>query len=570
MEPTPMKRNRSLRLLFFGIGLAAVFVLTGMNVYSLYQLRESTIEAAYDNKRNQLDDFTNHVRYRFFQPFRGIRKLDIGHLQRFREKHGHFPNNFMEVMAQAYQDSIFGDIYYAPDSPDPCIDPEAPLYRYDPDRSQFLPQETSVELVCDGMGLARSRMRVLIDNYRWNNKSTFDTHRSMTLSMIDPDRGKVSGHLTFLIDRDYLIQEVLEPGLRDKFGEASESGVAVWLLDYMQREILAGSDQEMEYSRDLQIDLRQRFPDLLDNWVLHASLIESPTVLASNASLRRNLIVLVMALLALIGAFAFIFITSRKERELMQRQSGFLANITHELKTPLSAMQAAGENLSDGRVQDPERIRTYGEHIYTETLRLRKMIDKLLDIARQDAGQTLVQRTVCDPGSLLEEVVQSHSNHLESLGFRLNVSIPEKRPLIRVDPDHITTILNNLIDNAVKYSDGQKELGLELRQQGDELLFKIRDAGIGIPPKQQKRIFEKFYRVEDAMTARTKGHGLGLSIVDHLVRLNGGIVKVESTPGTGTTFTLHFPVDTSAQTGASNTDSEPALSTQTGRYATQG
>ncbi|MGM0505959.1 MAG: sensor histidine kinase [Bacteroidota bacterium] len=564
-----MKRNRSLRLLFFGIGLAAVFVLTGMNVYSLFQLRESTIEAAYDHKRNQLDDFTNHVRYRFFKPFRGIRKLDIGYLQGYHEKHGHFPDNFMEVMAQADRDSIFGDIYYAPDNPDPCIDPDAPLYRYDADQGRFFPEDQAVELVCDGMGLARSRMRVLIDDYRWNNKSTFDTHRSMTLSMIDPDRRKVSGHLTFLIDRDYLIQEVLEPGLRDKFGDASESGVAVWLLDFMQEEVLARSDGEMDYSRDLQIDLRQRFPELLDNWILHGSLIDSPTIIASNASLRRNLIVMSMALLALIGAFAFIFITSRKERELMQRQSGFLANITHELKTPLSAMQAAGENLSDGRVRDPERIRTYGEHIYNETLRLRKMIDKLLDIARQDAGQTLVQRTVCDPGALLEKVAETHKNHLESLGFRLNISIPEERPTIRVDSDHVTTMLDNLIDNATKYSNGQKEIDLELRQEGQEVLFKVRDTGIGIPPKQQKRIFEKFYRVEDAMTARTKGHGLGLSIVDHLVRLNDGTVDVKSAPGAGTTFTLRFPVDTSGETVSPKVDAEPVFTAQAGKYATQ-
>lgn len=568
-----MKPNKSLRLLFFGIGITAVFVLTGMNVYSLYQLRESTIEAAYDHKRNQLDDFTNHVRYRFFQPFRGIRKLDIGYLQAYREKHGHFPDNFMEVVAQADRDSIFGEIYYAPDSPDPCIDPTATLYQYDAASGSFRPQEESVELVCDGMGLARSRMRVLIDDYRWNNKSTFDTHRSMTLSMIDSDRRKVNGHLTFLIDRDYLIGKVLEPGLQEKFGSSSESGVAVWLLDYMQEEILARSDDELPYSRDLQIDLRQRFPDLLDNWILHASLVDSPTVLASNASLRRNLIVLLMALAALIGAFAFIYLTSRKERELMRRQSGFLANITHELKTPLSAMQAAGENLSDGRVRDPERIQTYGEHIYNETLRLRKMIDKLLDIARQEAGQTLVQRTVCDPEVLIREVVQPHAAHLESLGFPFRLSFSESLPAFRMDPDHFATIMNNLIDNAVKYSNGHKQLGLEVESEDGDIVIRVRDAGIGIPLKQQKRIFEKFYRVEDSMTARTKGHGLGLAIVDHLVRLNGGTITVSSVPGKGTTFTLRFPADPTAvatEDEVRTNDSGSILASRPeGHYATE-
>lgn len=536
-----MNDKKSLRLFFFGIGLVAVIALTGMNVYSMYELRESAINTAYDNKKDQIEEFTNNVRSRFSQPFRGIRKLDIEHLQMFYARHSDFPENFKDVLYEASQDPIFEAIYFSPENVDNCLNPSDPIFQFDASTKTFVRLEKVPELVCDGLGLARSRMKVLIDDYRWNNKATFDTHRSMTLSMIDLTQREVFGHLNFSINRDYLVNDYFAQSLREAFGPSEETGIVVWLRDFMQEEVLTSSDESIIHSNDI-IDIRQRFQDLLENWVLHAKIIDSPTIAASNASFIRNLVVLGSAVLALFGALLFMFITAKRERELAQRQAGFLANVTHELKTPLAAMQAAGENLSDGRVTDSIRIKTYGSHIYTETIRLRKMIEKLLDIARVDSGQSMVQMVPKKLGGLVEAYYDAHQNFIRSKGFKLDLEIDQNLPEVLIDPDHFETILSNLIDNAVKYSFDEKHISLKVKRNDRFVSLHVSDRGIGIPPKSHKQIFEKFYRLEDSMTAKTKGHGLGLSIVKNLVKLNNGTIRLDSTVNRGTTFIVEFPV----------------------------
>jgi signal transduction histidine kinase len=536
-----MFNTKSLRLISFGIGLIAVVALTGMNIYSMHELRKSTIEVAQDEKKNQIEEFTTQVRYRFFQPFRGIRKLDINHLQKHYRKHNDFPKNFKDVMVEASLDSIFYDIYYSPHGEDYCLDESFPMYQFNTANRQFEITENVPEPVCDGLGLARSRMKVLIDDFRWNNKASFDTHRSMTLSMINLADREIVGHLIFTINRDYLVNDYLASNLVEKFGPSEETGIVVWLRDFMQEEILASSDPNIQHNRDF-VDIRQRFPDLLENWSLHAKIIDSPTIAATNASLFRNFIVLISAVLALFGALLFMFLTSKRERELAQRQAGFLANVTHELKTPLAAMQAAGENLSDGRVTDAERVKSYGNHIYTETIRLRKMIEKLLDIARVDAGHNTVQLTPQKLQNLVQDYYDSHESYIQSQGFSIEFEYEPDLPEVLIDTDHFETIISNLVDNAIKYSFDKKEIKLSVKQSKTGVSLIVSDKGIGIPKKSHQQIFEKFYRLEDSMTAKTKGHGLGLSIVKKLVELNQGSIDLKSSVGNGTSFIVEFPI----------------------------
>ncbi|MEX0769519.1 MAG: HAMP domain-containing sensor histidine kinase, partial [Balneolaceae bacterium] len=446
---------------------------------------------------------------------------------------------------EASKDSIFNNIYFTHEDVNHCQDTTQPIYIFNADSKDLERVNSVPEQVCDGLGLARSRMKVLIDDYRWNIKDTFDTHRSMTLSMIDMDDNKVIGHLNFLIDQDYLVNGFLAPELKKKFGPSQQTGVVVWLRNWMLGDVLASSDENVEFDRDhIQRDLRQRFPDMLDNWSLYGQFLESPAIAASNASLIRNLVVLGTAVLALFGALIFMYITAKRERELAQRQAGFLANVTHELKTPLATMQAAGENIFDGRVTDGERLKTYGNHIYNETIRLRKMIDKLLDVARFDSGQPMVQQAPQKLDEVIHEYYDKHYTYVTSKGFEFNFKTEENLPLIMADPDHLETIVSNLVENALKYSLDKKIVGLELRKNEKNKVVElwVKDGGIGIPKKSQKQIFDKFYRLEDSMTARTKGHGLGLSIVKNLVELNGGEITVRSKPGEGSTFIVSFPI----------------------------
>ena len=535
-----IKQSNTLRWFFLGVGIAAVLALTGMNIYSLYALRESTIDAAKENKKIQLEEFTNQVRNRFYQPFTGMRKLDMQALEDSWIASGDFPQQYKAVLIDAIHDSLFTDIHFIPNNVDACHNPDQPIYKFDSDFELFQITNDPPKFVCDGFGISKSRIRVMLDDYRWNNKVTFDAHRSMTLALINLNDRSVIGHLNFLVDRNYLIEGVLRPQITEQFGNTEQSGLVVWLRDWMQNEILVSSDDNYEFNRD-DVDIWQRFPELLENWVIHASFLESPTVAASNASLTRNLFVLGVAVIVLFGAFVFMFINAQRERELAQRQAGFLANITHELKTPLAVMQAAGENISDGRVKDGKRLKNYGSHIYEESVRLRKMIEKLLDVAKVDSGQTVIQQSPNRLDDLVRGYINSHKEYVKSRGFSFHFTAEDDLPLVMVDPDHIETILGNLIENGIKYSSDKKEITVKVFSKKNNVALSVTDKGNGIPKQAQKHIFEKFYRVENTLTAKTKGHGLGLAIVKNMVDMNNGNITVTSEPNKGSTFTVEFP-----------------------------
>lgn len=534
------KQSNTLRWFFLGVGILAVIVLTGLNVYSLYALRESTIESAKENRKIQLEEFTEAIRHRFHYPFRGISKLNMNDLQDSWNENGDFPLYFRQVLANAIDDSLFTNIYYTPDEQIGCWHPDRDVYRFDRETSSFVVDNKVPKETCDGIGISKTRMNtVSLKDYRWNTRVEFDAHRSMTLALIDNSEEEIVGHINFLINKQYLLNNIMRPKLEAKIGSPEESGIVVWLRDWMQDKILLSSDNQFTYERG-KVDIRQRFPDLLDNWVLYAAFLESPSVAATKASVNRNFVLLGIAVFILFGAFIFMFINAQKEREFARRQAGFLANVTHELKTPLAVMQAAGENLSDGRVTDAKRLKDYGSHIYSEAIRLRKMIDKLLDVAKADSGQTVVEQAPCQLSTLIEEYYQNNKAYIEEKGFSFEFISEEKIPLVMVDPDHLETILNNLVENSLKYSPNQKSIQIDLRSDSESVKLSVSDKGKGISKKAQKNIFDKFYRVENSLTAKTKGHGLGLSIVKNLVSLNGGEISVHSEPGRGSTFTLTF------------------------------
>ncbi|MDZ7720483.1 MAG: HAMP domain-containing sensor histidine kinase [Balneolaceae bacterium] len=534
------KQSNTLRWFFLGVGILAVVVLTGLNVYSLYALRESSIESAKENRKSQLEEFTHAVRHRFYSPFRGISKLDMSDLEDTWEENKNFPPHFREVLASAIEDSLFSNIYYTPDERIGCWHPDRDLYRFDRQTSSFVVDNEVPKEACDGIGISKTRMNtVSLQDYRWNTRVEFDAHRSMTFALINNSEQKVVGHINFLIDKNYLLNRVMKPKLASKIGSPDESGIVVWLRDWMQDDILLSSDDQFTYNR-AKVDIRQRFPDLLDNWVLYAAFLESPSVAATKASVNRNFVLLGIAVIVLFGAFIFMFINAQREREFARRQAGFLANVTHELKTPLAVMQAAGENLSDGRVTDASRLKDYGSHIYSEAIRLRKMIDKLLDVAKVDSGQTVVEQAPYQLKNLVQEYYQDNKAYIEEKGFSFEFKADKKVPPVMIDPDHLETILNNLIENSLKYSHNQKSIQIHLRSDSKSVNLSVTDKGEGIPKKAQKNIFDKFYRVENSLTAKTKGHGLGLSIVKNLVTLNGGSISVHSVPDQGATFTLTF------------------------------
>jgi len=537
-----LKKANTLRIVFFGIATIAVVALTVLNVYSLYQLRNASIESASDVKKLQLEDFTNQVRYRFFSPVWDLRKLDLNFVEAAWKSHGTLPNEFIQILDNASNEPLYSDIHFIYRDQDGCVDDDASVYRYDPQSQRFENTSDIPQLVCDGFGISKSRARVIIDDYRFNTKSTFDSHRTLTIALVDLSDNSIFGHLNLMINRDYLLNDYMAYELKKNFGEAAKSGIVVWLRDWVQDDILLSSDENYAYDRDnYPIDLRQRFSDSLDDWSLHATILESPTIAASDASLNRNLIVMAIAVVVLLGALFFIFINAQRERDLAQRQAGFLANITHELKTPLAVMQAAGENLADGRVTEGSRLKNYGDHIYNESVRLKNMIEKLLDAAKVDSGQVTTEQAPHFLHELVGEFFEANKKYIEDQGFTISFRYDDHLPYVMVDADHVETILNNLVENAMKYSRDQKEIDISVTTDGNFVKLSVSDKGTGIPKQSLRYIFDKFYRVEDSLTAQTKGHGLGLSIVKNMVEMNGGKIEVNSQYGKGSTFTVKFP-----------------------------
>ena len=533
-----MRRTSTSRIILLSLGIIAIVWLTGMNIYSLYSLHENTVNASVENQRNQVDELAAATRSRFYRSIRDLNRFDMSEMREVINRRSPMPDSYQSLLNQITEDPLLTDIYFIDARNDNCENGN--VLKYNSETEQFDVYEFQNELVCDGLSLAKTRMRILIQDYKWNFRVIHDSHRSMSVALADPTERQILGYLVLPVNIDYLVDDFIKNEIVSRFGNSENSGLTVWLDDWAKREILA-SNNELFLERE-RPDFIQRFPNMLEDWHLRIRFDNLPEAVAAQASLTRNLIFLGGGVLILLGSLVFLFLTAQRERELGIRQAAFLANVTHELKTPLAVMQAAGENLADGRVTTKERLSSYGKHIYEESLRLRRMIDKLLDVAKNEAGQLSLRKELHQIDDLVEFYLQDQRNYLSSKNVDLKVNLEKPISPVMIDQNSFDTILGNLIENAVKYSPNNNFLRVSVYEKNNKVLVEVEDKGMGIPKEAQKLIFEKFYRVEDDLTANTKGHGLGLSIVKNLTEQNDGKISVSSTPGQGTVFTLEFPV----------------------------
>jgi two-component system phosphate regulon sensor histidine kinase PhoR len=232
--------------------------------------------------------------------------------------------------------------------------------------------------------------------------------------------------------------------------------------------------------------------------------------------------------------------TARQMR-LSQMKSDFVSNVSHELRTPLSSIRVFGEYMRLGRVEKSEKIREYGEYIEAESRRLTQLINNILDFSRIESAEKKYRFIDCDLGAIVADTVSAFEVPLRERGFNITVDVAPSLPRVCVDRDSIAQALVNLIDNAVKYSGERKEIAVRAFVEGDEVRITVQDHGIGIAATEQKKIFEKFYRVGSGLVHDVKGSGLGLAIVTHIIKAHRGRVEVASTPGDGTTFTIALP-----------------------------
>ncbi|SHG48257.1 two-component system, OmpR family, phosphate regulon sensor histidine kinase PhoR [Thermosyntropha lipolytica DSM 11003] len=232
-------------------------------------------------------------------------------------------------------------------------------------------------------------------------------------------------------------------------------------------------------------------------------------------------------------------ITELKRLERIRRD--FVANVSHELKTPVAAISGFAETLMEEKGDNPENIREFSRIIYNEAQRLKNLIDELLELSRIEAGKMPTNMVEVDVDKLAQEAADIIKMRFPERQDDIAVK-GEKGLVIKADREQLMRIMLNLLENAVHYSPPGSRIGVEVMREGEKVLLKVSDEGEGIPENEIPRVFERFYRVDKARSRKTGGTGLGLAIVKHLVENHKGEIRVESKPGKGSVFTVVLPV----------------------------
>jgi len=231
-------------------------------------------------------------------------------------------------------------------------------------------------------------------------------------------------------------------------------------------------------------------------------------------------------------------------RRLERVRRDFVANVSHEFKTPLTAIQGFAETLLGGALDDKANRKRFMEIIREHAQRLARLTDDLLKLSRIEAGRLELESRPVSVAALVNGCVETARLKAESKGLRLTVGLPEDLPAVRGDAVQLGEVLQNLIDNALQYTPPGGRIDVTAYSNGHEVIFTVADTGIGIPEADLERIFERFYRVDAARSREAGGTGLGLSIARHIVDAHGGRIWVESAVGQGSRF--RFSIDSAA------------------------
>jgi signal transduction histidine kinase len=227
--------------------------------------------------------------------------------------------------------------------------------------------------------------------------------------------------------------------------------------------------------------------------------------------------------------------------KLNKLKNDFIATVSHELKTPLASIRVLVDTLLEGNVKDQEQVTDYLQLTNKENTRLSRLIDNFLTFSRMERNKHAFDIRPSSPAAIAQDAVdavkQQHSN--EKCEFEMTVI--EDVPDIFADHDSMVMVVVNLLDNACKYSSDDKRIMLRVFAEEEYVCFSVKDNGIGIPRRALKKIFSRFYQVDQSLTRTAEGCGLGLSIVKFIVDAHEGKIDVDSSPGKGSTFTVRIP-----------------------------
>jgi len=376
----------------------------------------------------------------------------------------------------------------------------------------------------------------------WAPRGDKHAYQSGALFLVEDHNGGKTAIAGFVFDAEYLhdhfFPEMLDEVLSHHEEEGENNHAVMMVHAKNESTPLAaslgwdGGDPEVERN------MEGAFPGL----TLAIKLPGTTLAALEQHFVHNNFLILGGITLLLTGGIVLTYRNISREMALARLKSDFVSNVSHELRTPLSLIRLYAETLEMGRLKSQDKYQEYYCIIRKESERLTSLINNILDFSRIEAGRKEYDFRETDMRELVRNTLESYRFQIEQNGFALEERIAEDVPALRVDREAIARSLVNLVNNALKYSQDRKFIGISLFRDNGAVKLEVVDHGIGIPVQEQHKIFEKFYRVGDPLVHNTKGSGLGLSLVRHIVQAHGGEVIVDSVPGQGSKFTIALPV----------------------------
>jgi signal transduction histidine kinase len=319
--------------------------------------------------------------------------------------------------------------------------------------------------------------------------------------------------------------------------ENSPSGISILHRSTLSDKIIFGTVTSAETSPDF----TDFFPENFPPWRVEVYQSEGGT---TEFFFYKNIffwIILALLLILFLGS-ALIIRTIVQEVNLLNLKSDFIASVSHEFKTPLTAMGAILERLMGDEVSDPKKAKEYYQILSHDSERLKRLVKNVLDFTKIEEDKKEYRLESTDIGNLVQREVDSFKKEHELDGISVGIKIDDDIPLVFTDEEAMSQALHNILDNAAKFSSGEKNIHVEASHEENLVKITIRDKGVGIPENEQKKIFEKFYRGKHASSVAPTGTGLGLTLAKHIMEAHGGDVVIQSRPGKGSSVSLILPV----------------------------
>jgi signal transduction histidine kinase len=371
-----------------------------------------------------------------------------------------------------------------------------------------------------------------------------------------PSRDRLTSFVAIRVDAERLRTEYVPRMVADKLrnveGPTGFPSLRVTVLDGVNRVVFPpGGSASDRFVDERQFPIVFFDPDLLgfaapesrkaEIWRVRTGYGNQtiPEIIAARARPQRAMMAMLAGVMAL-GVF-FVARAAAREVRLAELKSNFVSSVSHDLKTPLALIQLFAETLELGRLKNTERAPEYYRIINSEARKLTRLINNLLDFSKIEAGLRKYKRVPMDLAELTRRVVDSLESQFRHNQFSVTARLAGPVPVL-IDEEAAEQALENLLSNAMKYSPEHREVIVEVVRDGQHGVVRVTDRGVGIPARFHRRIFRKFYRIQTDAGSGPQGTGLGLAIVEHVMRGHGGFVRVDSEPGRGSSFSLHFPL----------------------------